>query len=78
MPWWGRLEQVYSSGEEAMVDDATMAGAPMPPGGSVGPEGSILALFLLMAMSVAAVLLLRKQPGHPALVITPASGISGK
>ena len=47
-------------------------------GGSVGPEGSILALFLLMAMSVAAVLLLRKQPGHPALVITPASGISGE
>jgi len=45
-------------------------------GGSVGPEGSILALVLLIGMSVAAILWLRRRSGEPALVITPASRIS--
>ena len=50
-------------------------GAAWLSGGSVGPEGSILALFLLLGMSAAATLLLRKRSGEPTLVITPSSTI---
>ena len=40
-------------------------------GGSVGPEGSMLTLILMLLMSITAYFVLRKPSRKPALVITP-------